>query len=94
MAFISDFMNRPVGREFSWMTHYFKSGACADFLKYFSIFRTAVHFSEHTGRPCSARWTARMKSRFVQLESARLEAKNNLDFELTADIETGKFKLN
>lgn len=94
MAFISDFMDKPVGREFSWMTNYFKSGACADFLKYFSLFRTAVHFSEHFGRPCSARWCARMKSRFMRLEAARNKAKIDLDFELVADIETGNFKLN
>jgi hypothetical protein len=94
MNFISDFMDRPVDREFSWMTCYFKSGACADFLKYFSVFRTISHFSEHVGRPCSLRWANRMKSRFVRLEAARAKARADLDFELLADIETGKFKLN
>lgn len=93
MNFISDFMGRPAPQEFAWMSNYFKSGACADFLKYFSIFRSAVHFSEHVGRPCSKRWTMRMKSRFVRLERARAQARENLDFELLAEIETGDFKL-
>lgn len=93
MNFISDFMGRPAAQEFAWMAHYFRSGACADFLKYFSLFRSTVHFSEHVGRPCSNRWVMRMKSRFVRLERARREAKDNLDFETVADIETGRFKL-
>lgn len=86
-------MDRPVQPEFSWMTHYFGKGICRDFLKYFSIFRSTVHFSEHVGRPCSVRWAKRMQSRFVRLERARLEARESMDFEALADIETGKFKL-
>ena len=93
MDFISDFMDRPVPPDRSWMTHYFKEGVCADFLKYFSLFGSVVHFSEHIGKPCSVRWAMRMKRRFVRLERARDEARRNMDIELLADIESGKFKL-
>lgn len=86
-------MAHPVQPEFSWMTHYFRKGICQDFLKYFSLFRSTVHFSEHVGRPCSVRWAKRMRSRFIRLEKARIEAKEEMDFEALADIETGKFKL-
>lgn len=93
MDFISDFLDRPVPQERSWMTHYFKDGLCADFLKYFSLFRSSVHFSEHVGRPCSVRWAMRMKRRFVRLERARAEARRDMDIDLLADIESGRFKL-
>lgn len=93
MDFISDFMDKPVSPEYSWMAHYFGEGACADFLKYFSIFGSVVHFSEHVGRPCSIRWARRMKRRFVGLQKARREARESMDIELLADIEMGKFKL-
>lgn len=76
------------------MSHYFRSGLCLDFLKYFSIFESSSHFSEHVGKPCSTRWTKRMKSRFVRLVKARQEAKERMDFELLTEIETGEFKLN
>lgn len=93
MKFISDFMDRPVAQEFAWMSRYFSVGSCADFLKYFSLFRSSVHFSEHVGRPCSKRWISRMKKRFLSLERARAKAKEDMDFELLAEIETGAFKL-
>lgn len=93
MIFISDFMGSPVPSEFNWMRHYFRKGCCFDFLKYFSRFRTDVHFSEHVGRPCSKRWTKRMKRRFLALERARSFAKEDMDIELVAEIEMGNFKL-
>jgi hypothetical protein len=93
MDFISDFMGRPVPAERSWMTHYFKEGLCADFLKYFVLFGSVVHFSEHVGKPCSVRWAMRMKSRFRRLERARDEARRSMDIELLADIESGRFEL-
>lgn len=93
MIFISDFMESPVSSEFNWMRHYFKKGVCLDFLKYFSNFRTDVHFSEHMGRPCSKRWTKRLKRRFLALEGVRRVAKKDMDIELVAEIEMGNFKL-
>lgn len=75
------------------MRPYFSGPISSDFLKYFSMFRSVAHFSEHVGRPCSMRWVRRMKKRFVCLQSAREEAKKNMDFELLAEIEMGKFKL-
>lgn len=92
MDFISDFLDRPVQQERSWMVSYFNEGMCADFLKYFSLFGSVVHFSEHVGKPCSIRWVRRMKRRFVALEKARIEARRDMDIELLADIESGKFK--
>jgi hypothetical protein len=45
------------------------------------------------GKPCSKRWTKRMKSKLLKLESAHLKARSDMDFDLLADIEMGKFKL-
>lgn len=86
-------MNHPVRPEFSWMENYFKKGVCREFLKYFSLFGSVVHFSEHTGLPCSLRWGKRMQSRFLRLSEARNNARKSMDFELLTEIETGSFKL-
>lgn len=93
MNFISDFLDRPAPAECAWMEPYFGGPAGRDFLKYFHIFRSSVHFSEHVGRVCCERWMKRMKSRFLRLERARAEARKNMDMELLAEIELGEFKL-
>jgi hypothetical protein len=93
MKFISDFLDAPVPAPQHWMTRYFKSGLNYEFLRYFLLFRCDVHFSEHVGKPCSKRWTKRMKSKLLKLESAYLKARSDMDFDLLADIEMGKFKL-
>jgi len=93
MRFVSDFLNEPVPSESFWMSRYFKRDLGYDFLKYFLSFRTTVHFSEHSGRPCSKRWTEKMKRKFVRLENEHSRAKKELDFEKLAEIEMGQFKL-
>jgi hypothetical protein len=93
MKFISDFMNAPFPQENFWMTKYFRGRTSAEFVRYFSIFRSSSHFSEHTGLPCSKRWLKRIKSRFLKLESVRDKARRDLDFELLSEIEMGRFKL-
>lgn len=75
------------------MVRYFADGLGYEFLRYFLLFRSAVHFSEHVGRPCDKRWVARMKSRFLKLERAHAEAKTEMDFERVAEIETGMLEL-
>lgn len=75
------------------MARYFGRGLKYEFLRYFLLFRSAVHFSEHVGRPCNKRWVARMKSRLLKLERVHAAAKADMDFERVAEIETGKFRL-
>lgn len=94
MKFISDFLESPVPAQHHWMTRYFESGLKYGFLRYFLLFRCDVHFSEHIGVPCSKRWVKRMKSKFLKLESAHSKARLDMDLELLAEIEMGKFKLN
>jgi len=93
MKFISDFLSLPVPSEAFWMTRYFRGELSMEFLKYFCAFRSSFHFSEHTGRPCSARWAKRMKSRFLRLEKAHEDARKSLDFELLSEIEMGNLKV-
>lgn len=75
------------------MARYFEEGLKYEFLRYFLLFRSAVHFPEHVGRPCNRRWVARMKSQFLLLERAHASAKAEMDFERVSEIETGKFRL-
>jgi hypothetical protein len=93
MKFISDFLTEPVPADSFWMSRYFKGDVGYDFVRYFISFRTAVHFSEHFGRPCSDRWTQKMKRKFIRLEKEHSRAKMELDFEKLAEIEMGRFKL-
>jgi hypothetical protein len=93
LKFVSDFLNDPVPNESLWLSRYFRDGLGYEFLRYFLIFRSSVHFSEHVGLPCSKRWRNRMKSRFNRLERAHSDAKREMDFEKLASIEMGEFKL-
>lgn len=93
MKFVSNFLDEPVPSENFWMTRYFGGIMGYEFLRYFLFFRTEVHFSEHVGHPCSKRWSKRMKSRLLSLESSHATAKREMDFERLADIEMGNFKL-
>ena len=90
---MSDFLNAPVPPDSFWMTRYFRGSTGYEFLRYFLLFRTTVHFSEHVGLPCSVRWSKKMKRRLLKLESLHSEAKRNMDFERLAEIEMGEFKL-
>jgi hypothetical protein len=93
MKFVSNFLDEPVPSESFWMTRYFRGPMGYEFLRYFLFFRTEVHFPDHVGRPCSKRWSKRMKSRLLRLESSHAAAKRDMDFELLAEIEMGDFKL-
>jgi hypothetical protein len=75
------------------MTKYFETPIRYNFLLYFLNFRSAFHFCEHTGFVCNLRYVKRMKRQFLMLEKKHIDAKNNLDFELVANIEMGKIKL-
>lgn len=94
MKFVSDFVDLPVPQDNFWMTRYFSTGARLAFLKYFLIFRSSVHFCEHTGFACSLRYVKKMKRTFLILEKEHRLAKEKLDFEKISDLEMGKYKLN
>lgn len=75
------------------MAKYFGDGLGYEFLRYFLLFRSSVHFSEHVGIMCSERWVKRMKSRLLRLESVHSKARQEMDIEKLADIEMGRFEL-
>lgn len=87
-------MDQPIAQEYFWMSKYFATGPRLAFLKYFLIFRSAVHFCEHTGFACSRRYVKRMKRSILFLERTHKKAKEDLDFEKVSLIEMGDYKLN
>ena len=64
------------------------------FLKYVIAFDgDYTHFSDHTGVRCSLRWLKILHERLARLEQLHKMAKQNIDLETLAKIESGKYKL-
>lgn len=63
------------------------------FLKYYSSFESATRFREHSGEVCTKRYVKKMKKQLLVLVKIYDAARKNLDFELIAKMEMGRYRL-
>lgn len=75
-----------------WYYRYFQTPVERQFVRYFLLFQNTVMFTDHTGHDASRRWLRTLKERFRKLESVYKQARANLDTEMVAKIETGKYE--
>ena len=93
LAFLSRlFETEELPKEKAYLYKYFKTAVQEAFVKYVHVFGNYDNFMEHTGHRCSKRWLDNLHERLVKLESEHREAKQNMDFELLARIESGKHR--
>lgn len=79
-------------KEKAYLYKYFKTIVQEAFVKYVHVFGDYDNFMEHTGHRCSKRWLDRLYSRLVKLQSDHRKAKQDMDFELLARIESGQHR--
>jgi hypothetical protein len=92
-----DFLSREfetleIPKEKKYLLKYFRKDVQQAFLKYFFIFGSFDNFVDHTGLYCQPRWLKILHQKLIDLESIHSSAKQNMDLELLAKIESGKFK--
>lgn len=94
ILFISgDFETFEVPKDKKYLLNYFRTKTQSAFLRYFLMFGSYDHFVDHTGIYCQPRYMKIMLKALNVLESAHAKAKGDMDLEMLADIETGKFSI-
>ena len=94
LAFISGkYLEEDLPKEQSYLLKYFRSETQVAFLKYYLMFEGYVRFVEHTGYSASWKWMELLKQKLQVLQAAHKKAKDEMDLETLATIETGKYKL-
>jgi hypothetical protein len=80
-------------KEKKYLLKYFDTVLQETFLKYVFVFGDYKNFTDHTGFYIRPRWQKVLYNKLIRLEAAQKEARKNMDMQLLAKIETGKFKL-
>lgn len=95
LAFIAgEYLEDDLPKAQAYLLKYFsRSATQTAFLKYYLTFDGYVRFVEHTGYSASEKWMELLKQKVVVLQAAHKKAKDEMDLETLATIETGKYKL-
>lgn len=75
-----------------YLLKYFKTEIQVQFLRYYLKFGSMEHFVDHTGLFCRIRWRQLLLAKLKLLESKLQEARENMDMEMIALIESGKYR--
>lgn len=76
-----------------FLGRYLTTRAQRAFLCYYLAFRQYEHFTDHTGHSVTMRWGKELATRIEKLEFGLSQARSSGDFELVAQIETGKWEI-
>lgn len=91
-----EFENLEFPKEKRYLLKYFNTVLQVAFLKYVFVFgdydNSIDNFVDHTGLSCRPKWLKDLYKKLKKLEAAHKEAKLNMDMEILAKIEMGKFK--
>lgn len=90
MFLAGDFAFIPKDKKY--LTKYFKTDVQRTFLAYFILFGTYDNFVDHTGLYCQRRYLKILHDKMLRIEEAHRIAKQNLDLDILAKIESGKAK--
>jgi hypothetical protein len=74
-----------------YLFKYFQTPLQKAFVKYMFVFNDYKNFSDHTGHYCQEKWLRILTKRLRELEKAKVDARANMDLELLAIIESGKY---
>ena len=88
-----DFFDLELPKDKRYLYKYFDTDVQMLFLRYYYVFGNCHRFAEHTGYSCSRRWLADLKRKYNKLISSYEKAKENADFALLAEIQSGKLKI-
>ena len=93
LEFISGrFLEDPLPKEKTWLLKYFRREREQQFVKYFLIFNNYWHFVDQTGYYFCIKNLNLLVKKLKNLMAAHAKAKSDMDLELLAKIETGKYK--
>lgn len=76
-----------------YLYHYFSTEPQKQFVRYYLAFHRVDFFVAHTGYSASQSWLKKLASRLDRLEANLAAARVAGDFELVAQIESGKYPL-
>lgn len=93
LAYLSRVYEEDVPKDKAYLYKYFKTDVQQAFIKYVQVFGEYTHFMEHTGHRCSMRWLDGLYARLLKLEALQRKAKQDMDFQLLARIEAGRYKI-
>ena len=94
LTFLSgQFFDCDLPKEKQYLFRYFKTDLERQFLRYHHCFGQYERFTDHTGLYCQTRWLHILKRRLDLLVRVHAQAKREMDLELLAQIETGKYSL-
>lgn len=85
------FFDVVLPKDRAYLNHYFTTTVQQAFLKYMHVFHDHKLFMEHTGHYCSKRMVQALIVRLRMIEQAHKKAKAEMDFDLLAKIESGKY---
>jgi len=78
-------------RNKAYIYKYFPTEFQEAFVKYVHAFGEYSQFMEHTGHRASFRWLNILYERLIKLEAVHKKAKQDMDFEFLAIIESGQY---
>jgi hypothetical protein len=82
-------LDLPKSKQYLWK--YFTTDVQRQFLRYYLTFGTTARFVENTGHFCRPRWLASLVDRLDLLETTLKKAREDLNFEVVAAIESGNY---
>ena len=92
LEFISGrFLEDPLPKENAWLLKYFRRDRQEQFLKYYLLFDDYWHFVDRTGYYFCIKNLNILVKKVKALMAAHAKAKSEMNLELLAKIETGKF---
>lgn len=92
--FISgEFETFELPKDKRYLANYFRTKTQSTFLRYLLMFGSCQHFTDHTGIYCQPRYMKIMMKALQTIEAAHAKAKSEMDLEMLASIETGKFSI-
>ena len=88
-----NFFNLELPKEQQYLFKYFKTDVQRQFVCYYLTFNSVDKFIEHTGHVVTKRWLRGLRQKLNTLMERHKQAKENMDFQELAKIESGKCKI-
>jgi hypothetical protein len=80
-------------KDKKYLLKYFDTPLQQMFIRYVYLFGDYANFQDHTGVRCQLRWMKELNIRLQSIQKAHKEARQNMDIEKLAFIESGNSDL-
>lgn len=87
-----EFLHKLLPKNKQYLWQYFRTDIERQFVAYYLLFGSHIHFVDHTGFYCTERWLKKLRRRLARIESAYQAAQAAGDFEKVAEIQMGEYK--